>query len=856
MMIAKRFLTALALASVTLGITLEDAAEAVPFQAERPVGKFIVELDGSSNSADDAADAFRQQGLDVSINNLFDSPLFNGLSLNVQNSTAKTLNDIKALPGVKDAWQATYVTLDFQAQDASTPKWNPHALTGVDTVHQNQIFGDGVNIAVIDSGVDYHNEALSGSLVQGYDFTRDPKNPTNDASDCIGHGTFVSSVIAGHSDALVGVAPNSKIKMYKVFACSPTTTDDIILAALLKAYSESPDIISLSLGSDRGYPSIPISLISAKIAKTIPVVYAAGNSGSKGIYRASSGASGDGVIAVASVEANQLLTWSATFYSSTGDEKTFLYISNDGNNFGLEGYYGVDYIGDLCNTDYLGGGVDGANRIMAGFKGRCADEDILKAANEYDYMGVIQFSSQANLKYSKLDLSGGKAKIWGISTYDPLYWMYNEAAYGSNFWVYLSKSDSSSSALQKLDAYSGVINSFTSWGPTFEQGFYPHIAAPGGDVLGAKIGGGYSISSGTSFACPYITGVIALFLSANGRIDPQELRSKLIGSGKLLPKTYATNGNIITDRNSYAPLIQQGNGIIDAVSLFERKTTILSEPYIELNDTVHRVSDHLITVLNDGNSDIMYSVTTRNLDTIYAKGDKNGNVASYYPATEASYASILISQTEFSLSPGDRISFNVTIKSPLGLDLTKAPLFQGAIDITGNNGEVVTVPYMGVDVDTQLWTAWADRPLIVGKDEHGALKNLTTIQHKYQPSINDSPLVYQNVRFGTKFLSFDLVLSDFVISSYRYKMKEGEKGFYGPLTTIPFKGTQIDFPVQFSDISSQISVFGFQKLSDGTKIPNGTFRILCRALKPFGAYENNSDWQLYLSDPFTVYEGR
>lgn len=855
-MITNRVLTALAFASVAFGISFEEAAKAVPFDAGRPEGRFIVELDGSSNSADDAANAFRQHGLDVSINNLFDSPIFNGLSLEIRNSSAKTLDDIKDLPGVKDAWQATYVTLDFQVEDASTPKWNPHSLTGVDTVHQNDVYGDGVNIAVIDSGVDYQNAALSGSLVQGYDFTKDPKNPTNDASDCIGHGTFVSSVIAGHSDTLVGVAPNSKIKMYKVFACSPSTTDDIILAALLKAYSESPDIISLSLGSDRGYPSIPISLVSAKIAKTIPVVYAAGNSGSKGLYHASSGASGDGVIAVASIEANEILTWAATFYSSSGNEKSFQYVSNDGNNFDLEGYYGVDYLGDLCNENYLGGGVDGTNRIMAGFRGRCNNQDILKIANKYDYMGVMLFSSQSDLTYSKLDLSVGTAKIWGVSTYDPLQWMYNEATYGSNFWIYLSKSDGTSSAMQKLDAYAGVVNSFTSWGPTFEQGFYPHIAAPGGDVLGAKIGGGYSISSGTSFACPYITGVIALFLSANGRIDPQELRSRLIGSGKLLPMTYSSNGNIVTDKKRYAPLIQQGNGVIDAVSFFERKTTILSKPYIELNDTVHRVSDHVITVLNDGNFDITYSVTTRNLDTIYVKGDKYGNVASYYPVTESSFASVQFSETEFTLSPGDQMSFNVTINSPPNIDSTKAPLFQGAIDITGNNGEVTTIPYMGVDVDTQLWTAWADKPLIVGKDERGTLKNLSSFQHNYQPSINDSPLVYQNVRFGTKFISYDLVLSDFDVTSYQYKMKRGDNGFYGPLTTTPFRGEQISFPIQFSTISSQISVIGFQKLSDGTKIPNGTFRIFCRALKPFGSYENFSDWQLYLSDPFTVYEGK
>lgn len=853
-MISKTLLSLIAFSSLSLGYSFNEVADAIPLKVDRPEGRFIVELEAGSNFADGLFDSFRQQGLDVSINNNFDSPIFNGVSLEIGNSTTRTLDEIKALPGIKDAWMASYVTLDFQAQDYSSQKWNPHALTGVDKVHQNDQWGDGVNVAVIDSGVDYNHPALAGSLVKGYDFTGNPQLPTNDASDCIGHGTFVSSVIAGHSDTLLGVAPKSSVKMYKVFGCSPTTTDDIILAALLKAYSENPDVISLSLGSDRGYPSIPVSLVSAKIAETIPVVYAAGNSGSSGLYHASSGATGKGVIAVASVEANQLLAWSGVLYSSSGLQMPFQYVSNNGDNFGIDGELGVDYVGDLCQVQYQGGAIDGSSRFMAGYKGSCSAKDILSASNELGYVGVLVFTSQTGLKYSKLDLSSGLTGLWGMSTYDALYWMYNEAVYGNNFWASFSKDDQTSSAVSKADAYSGVINSFTSWGPTFEQGFYPHIAAPGGDVLGAKIGGGYSISSGTSFACPYITGVISLFLAANGRTNPQELRNKVIGSGRLMAQTVSSPGGVVTDRLTFAPLIQQGNGIIDAVSLFETKTKILSNPYLELNDTVHRVNKHTITVMNDGNYDINYSVSTRNIPSVYAKNGKVGNVSPYYPETVANSGLVQLSQNSFTIAAGDKLSFDVIINAPTGLDISKAPIFQGAIDIRGNNGEFVTVPYMGIEVDTSKWTAWADRPLVAAKDSLGSLQNLTLYVHDFAPSKGDSPVIYHNIRFGTKFYSFDLVENGFNLSSYKYSMLEGENGFIGPLMTSPFKGGPIAFPVQFADISSKISYFGISKLSDGTKIPNGTFRILCRSLKPFGAPENYEDWQLYLSDPFTVNE--
>lgn len=849
-MFTKKFLTALAFTAASLGYSIEDAADAVPFELSQPQGKYIVELENGSNGADATFDSFRQDGLDVSINNQFDSPVFNGVSLDISNYGAKTLEDIKALPGVKDAWQASYVTLDFDAEEVSSAKWNPHAMTGVDKVHQNQLYGDGILVAVIDSGVDYNHESLSGSLVQGYDFTRNPRNPSNDASDCIGHGTFVSSVIAGHSASLLGVAPQASIKLYKVFGCSPTTTDDIIIAALLKAYSESPDVISLSLGSDRGYPSLPISLISAKIAETIPVVYAAGNSGEKGLYHASSGASGKGVIAVASVDNTELLAWSGTLYSSSGHSMPFQYVPNEGSKVNEDGNYTIDFLGDLCHELQH---KNSSNSFMAGFRGNCSSSDIAANANNNGYMGVLLFSSQAALKNSHVDLSSGPTQLWGMSTYDALYWMHDEHRQGNSFWMLLSSDEKSSAAVPKPKAYSGVISSFTSWGPTFEQNFYPHIAAPGGNVLGAKMGGGYSIASGTSFACPYISGVISLYLSANGRIDPQELRNKVIGSGRLLSQSVTSNGNTATDKTSYAPLIQQGNGIIDAFSLFETKTKILSSPYLELNDTTHRVSQHTITVMNDGEYSISYSISARGLPTVYALGDKNGNVASYYPKLVKASPSVSFSKTSFTLDAGEKTSFEVTISPPNGLDASKIPLFEGAIDVSGNNGELVTVPYMGVEVDTHEWTAWVQQPLIVGRDSTGRLRDLKSYNHMFCPYRGDSPIIYQNIRFGSKFVSFDLVLSDFNLKSYKYPMRTGTNGFYGPLLTSSFPGGPISFPLEYTDISPQVAQFGFQGLSDGSGISNGKFKILCRALKPFGVPENFADWQLYLSDAFTVY---
>lgn len=92
-----------------------------------------------------------------------------------------------------------------------TPLVNPHLLTGVDRLHAAAVGGQGVRIAVIDSGIDAGHPALGGGYgpgfkVQGgFDFVGDKPNndvdpPAPDDSPlttCANHGTAVSSIAAG-----------------------------------------------------------------------------------------------------------------------------------------------------------------------------------------------------------------------------------------------------------------------------------------------------------------------------------------------------------------------------------------------------------------------------------------------------------------------------------------------------------------------------------------------------------------------------------------------------------------------------------------------------------------------------------
>lgn len=76
-----------------------------------------------------------------------------------------------------------------------------------------------------------------------------------------------------------------------------------------------------------------------------------------------------------------------------------------------------------------------------------------------------------------------------------------------------------------------AVASFSNSGAT--------VAAPGVDILSAKVGGGFTVMSGTSMAAPHVAGVAALWaeslLASAGRIDPSLLLARLTGNSRGLP---------------------------------------------------------------------------------------------------------------------------------------------------------------------------------------------------------------------------------------------------------------------------------------------------------------------------------
>jgi len=121
------------------------------------------------------------------------------------------------------------------------------------------------------------------------------------------HGTHVAGIVAAKAASatgVTGVAPDASILAYRVFGCNGSTSDDVIIAALERAYNDGARVLNMSLGDAfNNFASSPDAMASsALIANGVVVVASAGNSGANGLYSVGAPSVGTGVISVASVQ--------------------------------------------------------------------------------------------------------------------------------------------------------------------------------------------------------------------------------------------------------------------------------------------------------------------------------------------------------------------------------------------------------------------------------------------------------------------------------------------------------------------------------------------------------------------------
>ncbi|MET9960089.1 type VII secretion-associated serine protease mycosin [Streptomyces sp. NPDC006326] len=176
--------------------------------------------------------------------------------------------------------------------------------------------GDGVTVAVLDTGVDSTHPDLAGQVLEGADLIG--MGAGRGERSWARHGTAMAGIIAGHGhgpgrgQGVLGIAPQARILPVRVIleegdpgrAKARETKGGALADGIRWAADHGADVINLSLGDDSDsahHEAAEDEAVQYALAKGVVVVASAGNGGRQGDH-ASYPAAYPGVIAVTAVD--------------------------------------------------------------------------------------------------------------------------------------------------------------------------------------------------------------------------------------------------------------------------------------------------------------------------------------------------------------------------------------------------------------------------------------------------------------------------------------------------------------------------------------------------------------------------
>jgi minor extracellular serine protease Vpr len=694
----------------------EESLEEVVADADGTGERWFVQFEGAptarggqKSALADKAVAFRQEvrraGLLVTEQQRYEL-LWNGVAVVVARGDVK---ELRALPGVK----AVYPVRDIPAPvvklaDAPAPALGTSVgMIGADVARSELgLTGAGVRVGIIDSGIDYHHPSLGGCfgpgcrVAFGWDLVGDAFTntggslPVPDADPdtaCSGHGSHVAGIV-GASGAITGVAPGVTFGAYRVFGCTGSTNDAVLLEALERAAADGVDIINMSLGSPFGWPEDPVvAAASALTDMGITVVVSAGNNNGLGVFAVGSFAAGDETIATASVEnshlsalAIQISAHPAPLGAVRGGAEAP--IPPDGSSAPMAKTSPTQSDADACQA-LPAGSLTG--RIALIRRGGCTFTVKVANAQTAGAVGVLLFNNAPGAIVA--GLAGPPAITVPVSmvsnTDGALIAGLIDAAPVDQpvtmTWTHTPLSIPNPSGGLLVLGTTG-----SSSGPTAKLGFKPNLAAPGGGINSTfplEMGGAATIG-GTSMASPHAAGAAALLIQARPGISPREIRALLQNTAVPVPAPLALNLGDARDAT-----LRQGAGLI-RVDIAARATGMATPSQLALGETDPTAPvTRTLTIENLGDAAVTY--TPSHLPTLSTTG-------TWTPAFSlTATAAVSFSAPTVTVEPGAEATLDVTFTAPAAL--ADLGIYGGYVVLTPDAGSTLRIPYMALKGDYQ-----------------------------------------------------------------------------------------------------------------------------------------------------------
>jgi len=544
---------------------------------------------------------------------------------------------------------------------------NVYEDTGIFDSSDSAYQGDGVVIAVLDTGLDYTHSAFSMDTFS----SSDPRMTYSEISSKINmleaannssigtegltaddvyinerlpyaydyadgdadvfpinseHGTHVSGVIVGKDDVITGVAPNAQLVTMKVFSDTKSgARTSWILVALEDCVTLGVDVINMSLGTSCGFSREAdkdnVNKIYDKIKEQgISLICAASND-----YNATYGSTKNG---------NNPLT-SNPDSGTVGSPSTYDAALSVASISGKKRSY-ILYNGEVM---YFNEGSDSAAEAKD-FVEDLLDDGV--ETQEYEYVTVPGTGTSGD--YTGLDVTGKIALVRrGTTTFEEKIRnaqrkgavgiiIYNNVSGDISMSVgdvniaacSISQDDGEKLAanatgtitVSRTQKAGPFMSDFSSWGPTGDLKIKPEITAHGGDIYSCVPGQRYEKMSGTSMAAPNQAGVTALVRQYVKEKWP-DLTAKQVTArvNQLMMSTadiaYNTNGLPYAVR-------KQGAGVtnLTAATMAEAYVTTfedgeeMDKTKLELGDDKNRTGSYQMTfaINNITSSSVTYEV--------------------------------------------------------------------------------------------------------------------------------------------------------------------------------------------------------------------------------------------------------
>jgi minor extracellular serine protease Vpr len=772
--------------------------------------------------------------------------LFNGLTVR---AAASDVNKLRALPGV----QAVYPVVKITRTELDGPPVNEPDLitaiqqTGADIAQSELgLTGRGVNVAVIDTGVDYDHPDLGGCfgpgcrVAKGFDFVGDDFNADDIApiikpdpfpDDCNGHGTHVAGIV-GANGGITGVAPRVTFFAYRVFGCEGTTTSDIMLEAMERAEHDGADVINMSIGASLQWPQYPTAKAADRLVRHgIVVVASAGNDAALGLYGSSAPALGKDVISVASFDntfANLLS------FSITPDDAKVGYIAAVGapapptsGSADMTRTGTTASTADACDVlpaDSLAGQVALIRRGTCSFYQKAFNAQTAGAIGVVFYNNVAGFITPTvtgtppiTIPVVMITASKG-ALIDGRFASGPV----------TMTWTDLLTGESNPTG--------NLISNFSSYGPAPDLSFKPDIGAPGGIVRSTLPleQGGYGSLSGTSMSSPHVAGAVALFLEAHPHTRPAEVQARLQNTARPSPFFGNPVGSLIDSVH------HQGAGMLNIVDAVQA-------------DAMITPGSLALGEIESGNVTRWLKLERNTERGPYRRGHDDDELVTYTishqpalstgpntftPQFLASFATVQFSTTAVTVGSKhvhDAL-IGVTITPPAQAD--GARLFGGYIAFTPDDGsEVLRVPYVGYNGDYQAIQVFtlAGLPLLAQLTPSGFLP--LPVGGTFTLVGNDLPFILLHLNHQVNNLKVEVFD---VATGQSLNLAEdddfvGRNSMATSFFAIVWDGTT------------------FRKSGRKVKaVPNGTYRLELSVLKALGDPNNPDHFERWTSPNITI----